>query len=44
MRVPVPVDTVFDRFAGREVVVDSAESSAAENEDVTTAVAVAALY
>lgn len=43
-RVPVPVDTVSDRFAGREEVVDSVGNSAAENEDATMVVAVAALY
>lgn len=43
-RVPVPVDTVFDKFVERKEVVGSVESSAAENEDATTAVAVAALY
>lgn len=42
-RVPAPADTVSDRFAGREEAVDSAESSAAGNEDATTAVAVVAL-
>lgn len=40
----VPVDIVSGRFAVLEAVVDSAESLAAENEGVTTAVAVAALY
>lgn len=43
-RMLVPVDTVFDRFVGREEVVDSVGSSAVENEDVIMAVAVAALY
>lgn len=43
-RAPVPVDTVSGRFAVREAVVDSAESSAAESEGATTAVAVAVLY
>lgn len=43
-RMPVPVDTVFDRFVRRKGVVDSVESSAAENEDAIMAVAVAALY
>lgn len=40
----VPVDTVSDRFAEREEVVDSVESLAVENEDATMVVAVAALY
>lgn len=40
----VPVDTVFDRFAEREEVVDSVGSLAAENEDATMVVAVAVLY
>lgn len=43
-QAPVPVDIVSDRFAGREEVVDSAESSAEENEDATMAVVVVALY
>lgn len=43
-QVPVPVDIVSDRFAGQEEVVDLAESSVVENEDVTMAVVVVALY
>lgn len=43
-RAPVLVDIVSDRFAVQEVVVDSAESSAAESEDAATAVVVAVLY
>lgn len=41
-RALVLVDTVSDRFVVQEAVVDSAESSAAENEDAITAVVVAA--
>lgn len=38
------VDIVSDKFAAQEEAVDLAESSAAESEDVPTAVVVAALY
>lgn len=43
-QAPVPVDTVSDRFAVLEAVVDSAENLEEESEGATTAVAVAALY
>lgn len=42
--IRVSVDTVSDRFAEREEVVDSAGSLAAENEDAIMAAAVVALY